>query len=152
MTESQQKAKRRYLAKGMRLIVDFYPTEADLIAQVEKQSKKQTYIKNLIRADIENTKAVQDLPLSKEEEIRLAVLSGFIDDEKRQEGFVEAYKKQKITAQYHRKSIEKTSTDDNSEKATYHTRCSECGVEVMCLDSVKKYLDSCPCCGAKLNK
>ena len=57
-----------------------------------------------------------------------------------------------IKMQYHRKSIEKTSTDDNGKIPTYHTRCSECGVEVMCLDSVKEYLDSCPCCGAKLNK
>lgn len=53
MTEAQQKAKRKYLAKGKRLTVDFYPTEADLIAHLEKQPKKQTYIKDLIRADME---------------------------------------------------------------------------------------------------
>lgn len=52
MTEAQQKAKRKYLAKGKRIIIDFYPTEADLIAHVEKQPKKQTYIKDLIREDI----------------------------------------------------------------------------------------------------
>ena len=46
-------------------------------------------------------------------------------------------------AQYHRKSVK---------NPTYHTRCNECGVELMCLDSVKEYLDKCPCCGAKLDK
>ena len=53
MSEAQQKAKRKYLAKGKRITIDFYPTEADLIAQVEKQPKKQTYIKDLIRKDME---------------------------------------------------------------------------------------------------
>jgi hypothetical protein len=54
MTEAQQRAKRKYLAKGKRITVDFYPTEADLIAHLEKQEKKQTYIKELIRKDMEN--------------------------------------------------------------------------------------------------
>ncbi len=53
MTEAQQRAKRKYLAKGKRITVDFYPTEADLIAHLEKQEKKQTYIKELIRRDME---------------------------------------------------------------------------------------------------
>lgn len=53
MTESEKRAKKKYLAKGKRLTVDFYPTEADLIAHLEKQPKKQTYIKDLIRADME---------------------------------------------------------------------------------------------------
>ena len=52
MTESNKKAKKKYLAKGKRLTVDFYPSEADLIEQVEKQPQKQTYIKNLIREDM----------------------------------------------------------------------------------------------------
>lgn len=52
MSESTQKAKRKYLAKGKRLTIDFYPSEKDLIDQVEKQPQKQTYIKNLIREDI----------------------------------------------------------------------------------------------------
>lgn len=54
MTEAQQKAKRKYLSKGKRFTVDFYPSEADLIAHLEQQEKKQTYIKDLIRADMEN--------------------------------------------------------------------------------------------------
>lgn len=56
MTESEKKAKKKYLAKGKRMTIDFYPSEADLIAQVEKQPQKQTYIKNLIRQDIEKSK------------------------------------------------------------------------------------------------
>lgn len=52
MTEAEKKAKKKYRAKGKRLTVDFYPSEADLIAHLEKQEKKQTYIKDLIRADI----------------------------------------------------------------------------------------------------
>lgn len=55
MTEAQQKAKRKYLAKGYRMTVDFYPTEADLVAHIKKQPKKQTYIKDLIRADMEKS-------------------------------------------------------------------------------------------------
>ena len=62
------------------------------------------------------------------------------------------YKLEHNVAQYHRKSTKKPSTDDTTEIPTYHTRCNECGVELMCLDSVKEYLDKCPCCGAKLDK
>lgn len=53
MNEAQKKAKKKYLSKGKRFTVDFYPSEADLIAHLEKQEKKQTYIKDLIRADME---------------------------------------------------------------------------------------------------
>ncbi len=56
MTEPKRTPKKRYLAKGKRMTIDFYPTEADLIAQIEKQPQKQTYIKNLIRQDIEKDK------------------------------------------------------------------------------------------------
>lgn len=53
MTEAEKKAKKKYRDKGKRLTVDFYPSETDLIEQVEKQSNKQGYIKALIRADME---------------------------------------------------------------------------------------------------
>ena len=56
MTEAQQKAKRKYLTKGKRLTVDFYPTDTDLIEHIEKQPNKQGYIKNLIREDMKRTK------------------------------------------------------------------------------------------------
>lgn len=52
MTEAEKKAKKKYRDKGKRMTIDFYPSEADLIEQIEKQPQKQTYIKNLIRQDI----------------------------------------------------------------------------------------------------
>lgn len=52
MNEAQKKAKQKYQSKVKRFTVDFYPTETDLFEQLQKQPQKQTYIKNLIRADI----------------------------------------------------------------------------------------------------
>ncbi len=53
MTEAEKKAKKKYRDKGKRLTLDFCPSEAALIEQVEKQPNKQGYIKGLIRADME---------------------------------------------------------------------------------------------------
>lgn len=57
MTEEQRAkhrvAKKKYKAKVRRFSVDFYPTEYDLLAQIEKQPNKQGYIKELIRKDIQ---------------------------------------------------------------------------------------------------
>ena len=63
MKDSQRRAKQNYKAKVKRFTVDFYPTEADLIEHLEKQDKKQTYIKDLIRADIEEAEWVQSSAL-----------------------------------------------------------------------------------------
>ena len=52
-SEKQKEAKRRYEAKKKRITVDFYPPELALYEHLQKQSQKQTYIKNLIRADIQ---------------------------------------------------------------------------------------------------
>ena len=52
MTESQRRAKAKYRRKMVRLTLDFYPTEMELVEQINKQPAKQTYIKDLIRADI----------------------------------------------------------------------------------------------------
>lgn len=52
-SDAQMKAVKAYKQKVKRLTVDFAPTEMDLYEQVAKQPKKQTYIKNLIRADME---------------------------------------------------------------------------------------------------
>lgn len=52
-SESQKRAKAKYKAeKVKKMLLEFYPTEADLVEHLEKQEKKQTYIKNLIREDI----------------------------------------------------------------------------------------------------
>jgi hypothetical protein len=40
------------LKPAKRIFLDFYPSEAALVAHVEKQPRKQTYIKDLIRKDI----------------------------------------------------------------------------------------------------
>lgn len=52
MTEAQKRAKDKYRKKCKKIVIEFYPTEADLIEHLEKQPKKQTYIKDLIREDI----------------------------------------------------------------------------------------------------
>ena len=53
MSEAQKRAKKKYQKNITRLTIDFYPTEIALIEQIAKQPKKQTYIKDLIRKDIE---------------------------------------------------------------------------------------------------
>ena len=52
-TEAQRKASKKYKQKMNRLTVDFSPAEAELFEHISKQPRKQTYIKNLIRADME---------------------------------------------------------------------------------------------------
>ena len=56
MSEAQKRALDKYKANVSRLTVDFPPTDAELWEHIQKQPKKQTYIKDLIRADMENKK------------------------------------------------------------------------------------------------
>ena len=53
---SQLKAVKKFNEKRNRLTVDFYPTESDLWEHINQQPKKQTYLKDLIRADMERSK------------------------------------------------------------------------------------------------
>lgn len=92
--ESQKNAKKKYIAKGKRFTVDFYPTELELIEHLNKQPKKQSFIKNLIRRDIAECKALQDIPLTTEDEIKIALLTAFMSDDKK-EAFIIQYKKAK---------------------------------------------------------
>lgn len=55
-SEAQKKALEKYKANVKRLTIDFPPTDADLWEHIQKQGKKQTYIKALIRADMEKNK------------------------------------------------------------------------------------------------
>ena len=55
-SEAQLRAVSKYKEKVKRLTIDFAPTEMDLYEQIEKQPKKQTYVKRLIREDMERTK------------------------------------------------------------------------------------------------
>lgn len=56
MSEAQKKALDKYKANVKRFTVDFPPSDAELWEHIQKQPKKQTYIKALIRADIEKNK------------------------------------------------------------------------------------------------
>ena len=53
MTEAENRAKKKYLDKGKRITINLYPSETDLIEHIEKQEHKITYIKDLIRKDME---------------------------------------------------------------------------------------------------
>ena len=52
-SEAQQKANKKYKQKIKRITIDFYPTEEDLWEHLNSKEKKQTYIKELIRDDME---------------------------------------------------------------------------------------------------
>ena len=51
-SEAQLRAVKKYNEKSKRFSLDFYPPEIDMWEHIQKQPKKQTYIKNLIRADM----------------------------------------------------------------------------------------------------
>lgn len=51
-SDAQKKAVKKYKEKVKRMTVEFYPAEADLYEHIQRQPKKQTYIKDLIRADM----------------------------------------------------------------------------------------------------
>lgn len=55
-TDAQKKAIKKYREKINRITIDFSPAEAELWEHIQSQPKKQTYIKDLIRADIEKNK------------------------------------------------------------------------------------------------
>lgn len=49
-------SKRRYKQKVWKLQVDFFPTDSELIDYLKNNIPIATYIKNLIRADMEKNK------------------------------------------------------------------------------------------------
>lgn len=56
-SEAQLKAVRKYKEKAKKMTLDFGPTEMELWDHIQNQpTKKQTYIKDLIRADMERSK------------------------------------------------------------------------------------------------
>lgn len=55
-SEAQKKALKNYKAKVKRITVDFPPSDVELWEHLQAQGKKQTYIKDLIRADMEKDK------------------------------------------------------------------------------------------------
>lgn len=54
---AQLKAVKKYREKVKRITLDFYPTEEDIWNHIQNQPKKQTYIKNLIKADMDKGEA-----------------------------------------------------------------------------------------------
>lgn len=54
-SDAQKKAIKKYREKINRITIDFSPAEAELWEHIQRQPKKQTYIKALIRADIEKS-------------------------------------------------------------------------------------------------
>lgn len=55
-SDAQMKAVMKYKQKVKRITLDIYPTEEELWTHIQSQPKKQTYIKDLIRADMEKGK------------------------------------------------------------------------------------------------
>ena len=55
-SDAQKKASKKYKEKLKRITVDFYPADAELWEHIQNQPKKQTYIKDLIRADVASGK------------------------------------------------------------------------------------------------
>lgn len=60
MNENERKRKNKYRAKIEELRVELYPTDADIKEQINKRiaarEPKATYVKRLIREDIERSK------------------------------------------------------------------------------------------------
>ena len=55
-SEAQLRASQNYKKKLKRAYVEFYPAEEDLWEHLQSQDSKQSYLKNLIRADMEKGK------------------------------------------------------------------------------------------------
>lgn len=55
-SEAQKKAAKRYREKTKKMQLEFSLAELQLWEHIQKQPKKQTYIKELIRADMEKRK------------------------------------------------------------------------------------------------
>lgn len=51
-SEAQKRAVKKYKEKVKRMTIEFHPSEMELYEHIQKQSKKHTYIKDLIRKDM----------------------------------------------------------------------------------------------------
>lgn len=56
-SEAQKRAVKKYREKTKKLQLEFSPAEEDLWNHIQSQEKKQTYIKDLIRADMNKGEA-----------------------------------------------------------------------------------------------
>jgi hypothetical protein len=55
-TEAQKQAAKRYRKNTKKMQLEFSLAETELWEHIQKQPKKQTYIKDLIRTDMEKNK------------------------------------------------------------------------------------------------
>ena len=53
-SEAHLRAVQKYKQKVKRITIEFHPSEAELWEHIQSQPKKQTYIKDLIRKDMNN--------------------------------------------------------------------------------------------------
>lgn len=56
-SDAQIRAVQKYKQKVKKITLEFHPTEEALWEQIQSQPKKQTYIKDLIRKDMEKGEA-----------------------------------------------------------------------------------------------
>lgn len=56
MTDAQKRAKAKYREKMRTFRIDVCPSEQDILERLENQERYATYIKRLIREDIEREK------------------------------------------------------------------------------------------------
>lgn len=56
-SEAQRKAIKKYKEKVKRITLEFSPAEEEIWQHIQSQEKKQTYIKELIRRDMEQGRA-----------------------------------------------------------------------------------------------
>lgn len=54
MSDALKKAKAKYKQKVRTFTIDVFPTEQDILNKLQSVDKYSTYIKQLIRNDIEN--------------------------------------------------------------------------------------------------
>ena len=55
-SDAQLRAVKNYKQKVRKILLEFYPTDDEMWEHIQSQPKKQTYIKDLIRADMEKGK------------------------------------------------------------------------------------------------
>ena len=52
-SDAQMRAVQKYKQKVKRITLEFHPSEEEMWEHIQNQPKKQTYIKDLIRADMQ---------------------------------------------------------------------------------------------------
>ena len=53
-SDAQMRAVQKYKQKVKRVTLEFHPSEEEMWEHIQNQPKKQTYVKDLIRKDMNN--------------------------------------------------------------------------------------------------